>query len=214
MKNKFLYWIFFIILLIISFLLYRSTFMNLDFIPDRLETSAIYALAVIFAYLLVVIPLVAYLSEKLVEFCIKQKPLIRRSLITSIIVIPILVYSLLLYNEYKEKPFDEVIAYGDSFERLGFHPGKGGYGLITNQIEDADEFADFLEQYRVKKVRDKEWNAEWSQEKGIIFTIYTDDLPIMATIFENRVSINAEPYEVVNGPIDIDWIEKFAENLQ
>lgn len=129
-------------------------------------------------------------------------------------MIPIMFVSLKLYNEYKEKGLVEAMDYDeDSFEMFIFYPGQNIEWRTTNQ-DHVDELMDFLSQYDVKRMKQRDWDSDVSNERGVSFDIVNSDRPIMAYIMEERLRINTEYYSLVNGSIDIDWIINFIEENQ
>ncbi|WP_054752587.1 hypothetical protein [Piscibacillus salipiscarius] len=122
--------------------------MKVQFIPDSLETSVFMPFVIILLYILGVIPFTAYISEELVKFIANQKKATRIVLINAIILTPILVASLMYYNEYKEKGLVEAMDYeSDEFEGLMVM----GLDIRTTQKEHADEIMEFLSRYNVKR---------------------------------------------------------------
>lgn len=123
----------------------------------------------------------------------------------TILLIAIGIFSYKIIDQNKEKNLGELII---------FDPSKVQSIIIdfewnTEQKEQVEEFKDFLGQYRVKKMKDHEWNSDVSKEKGILVTVYIDNEIIMASIYENRLNlVNDGYYKVLNGPIDIDWINE------
>ena len=199
-KGKFLFFIFLFILIPFSFYVYANIYDN--YISWNNGYSTILAILI---YLIVFIPLMAYLSEKLAKFSLKLGLDKRKNFIIFIailITIPIIV----TINDYREKDLDDVISFNSkNFEQLIL-----GNAWTTDKKEHADELIDFLSQYRIKKMKDDEWNGDVSKEKGFSIDIYLKDKSLGASIYENRVWVyrSGKSYHVVNGPIDIDWIEK------
>ena len=62
-------------------------------------------------------------------------------------------------------------------------------------------------------MKDAEWNSDVSKEKGINVTIYEKGKPIIASIYETRLLFLNESkyYQVMNGPIDIDWVHNYIK---
>ncbi|SES90819.1 hypothetical protein SAMN05216389_103137 [Oceanobacillus limi] len=214
MIDKVLFWIFFLIFLLINTYFYGLFFKNINFIPDHWETSSSFTIIIVLLYFLAVIPFTAYLSERVLQFCQNQRFMNRRILIATLIMIPIMFVSLKLYNEYKEKGLVEAMDYDeDSFEMFIFYPGQNIEWRTTNQ-DHVDELMDFLSQYDVKRMKQRDWDSDVSNERGVSFDIVNSDRPIMAYIMEERLRINTEYYSLVNGSIDIDWIINFIEENQ
>lgn len=126
--------------------------------------------------------------------------------------------SIKFYDDHRVKGLGDVIEYDiNKFETLAFNEGyMDSFDWRTDQKEHAEKLDDFLSQYLVKKMKDKEWNPDLSEEKGFKMTIYTKGDPIIAFIYEYRLLFLNEQhyYEVVNGPIDINWVESYVEKFQ
>ncbi|WP_345239338.1 hypothetical protein [Pontibacillus salipaludis] len=124
------------------------------------------------------------------------------------------------FNDYREKGLDDVISYDlSNFESLLFNKGIERFEWRTDQKVHAEEFNDFLSNYRIKRMGDHEWDSDVSKEEGFMVSIYSKgkQIPIEATIYEKRVHFFNEHqyYHIVNDPIDIDWIKNFIrENEQ
>ncbi|KAB2335593.1 hypothetical protein [Bacillus mesophilum] len=124
----------------------------------------------------------------------------------------LILLSFKLYNDYKEKGLDEIMNYDES----NYHSLVINFDLVTNQKKYADELTEFLSQYRVKKMRNSEWDADLSGTKGFHATLNsTDDIFAMASIYENRVlDYSGSYYKVLNGPVDMNWVHRFIEKME
>ena len=133
-------------------------------------------------------------------------------------VIILIFLSIKFYDDHRVKGLGDVIEYDiNKFETLTFNEGyMDNFDWRTDQKEHVEELDHFLSPYRVKKMKDKEWNQDVSEEEGFKMTIYTRGGPIIAFIYEHRLLFLNEHhyYEVVNGPIDIDWVESYVEKIQ
>lgn len=207
MVNKLLFYILFGVLLIFNAYLYRTL------IYDFLNLTSIPYIFVILLYIFVILPITAYLSEKMITFSLNQKKVNGRALSITFIMIPILIIGMVLHNEFKEKSLSQAIDFDqDDFELLIFHP-RSSFQFHTDQVDAADELIEFLDQYKVKRIRERDWDFNFSDEKAISFDLLIDDGAIMADIMEERLRINQKPYILTNGPVDIDWIERFANGI-
>lgn len=219
-KNRGLYWILFITILFIISYVYR--FFIYEFIYKRITPTwvAITDFMAVLIYFIAIIPLTAFLSEKLATYAQSKELKNSKSFKLFIIVmmaIPITLFFAKIMNEYKEKNLDDVINYQSTafndfeFKFIGDHYDE----WKTNEQETVEELIEFLSQYRVKKMKDDEWDSDVSQEKGFYMTIFLDGKPNMISIYEDRVLLyRSGGYKVVNGPIDIDWVEKYHEKYQ
>ncbi|WP_042143390.1 hypothetical protein [Paucisalibacillus sp. EB02] len=210
-KSKGLYMIFFILLLLVNSYLYYLLYRNFaHFVPwhPHYIVDIIYVLL----FFIAVIPVSAFLSEKLAIYAIKKglgNGKYFKIFITVIIIVPILLFTFMIFNDYREKGLEDVI---------GFNTANVDYIIInddvkTDKMEHAEALKDFLSQYRVKKMKDREWDGDVSNEKGFRITIYSNGKPISASIYENHLHYknSGEYYKVLNGPIDMEWIEEFQQ---
>ncbi|MFA9558526.1 hypothetical protein ACERII_14560 [Evansella sp. AB-rgal1] len=210
-KAKTLFFVLLIILLPLNSYIYKFVFQYIYGIIPMTWTGIMNVFVILF-YLLVLIPLTIYLSEKLVKYSLTngRKGKVFLSLL---IIVPITVFSLNLFDVYREKGLDEVINYRESnFESLVFNEGNPEYEWRTDNKEQAEEIRNFLSQYRVKRMKDREWDSDVSSEKGVRITVYTKGNPIITSIYEERVlDVGSGPYWVVNGPIDVEWLINYME---
>ncbi|WP_047982462.1 hypothetical protein [Ornithinibacillus contaminans] len=208
-KSKGLFFIFFIFLLFISSYIYGLIYIK--FIPWNYDfTDIIYVLL----YFIAVIPLTAFVAEKLVKYSLRKgldKDKTVKIFIPIMIAVPIILISIYLVDDYREKGLEDVI----SFNSSNIDYILVNDNLQTDSKEQADSLQEFLSQYQVKKMKNDEWNSDVSNEKGFRITIHSNDKPIGASIYENRlVSYNSgDYYKVVNGPIDMDWVEEMMEEI-
>lgn len=114
---------------------------------------------------------------------------------------------IIMINIPKDKGLDEVINYNiENFDYLVINNE-----LKTDKKEHAEELSELLGHYQVKKMKDRDWDSDVSKENGFLITIYSNDEPILlASIYENRLVFynDGEYYKVLNGPIDMGWLEK------
>ncbi|MDQ0350952.1 hypothetical protein J2R98_000755 [Alkalibacillus filiformis] len=205
MVNKLLLWILFVLLLIINTFIYRTAVM---LIP---HPSWLIGLATILIYFIVIIPLTLYVTEKLIKYATSKG----KALTLLLMATPVLIISLYFYNEYREKSLDQVMNYNeDELHELVVHEGHE-QEWRTDEQEHAEAISEFLSQYQVKKMRNRDWDSDVSNEKGFRITIYKEGSAIMTSIYEDRLlDVGTGPYEVVNGPVDIGWIENYIKKHQ
>lgn len=80
-----------------------------------------------------------------------------------------LFFSWNVYDEHREKGLDELFTYQSSnFEAMNFNYE----GWRTEETEPVEELLEFLSQYRVKKMKDSEWDSNVSMERGFVFLIF------------------------------------------
>src|SRR5690606_38179317 len=210
-KSKGLYVIFFILLLMVNSYLYYLLYRNLaHFVPwhPHYIVDIIYVLL----FFIIVIPVSAFLSEKLAIYSVKKglgNDRYFKIFTTVMIMVPILLFAFMVFHDYKEKDLDDVIR---------FNTAEVDYYMIndekvTGETLHGKVLKDFLSQYRVKKMKDREWDSDVSKEKGFRITIYSNGKPISANIYENRLHFknSGEYYTVLNGPIDVEWVEEYQE---
>ncbi|MCZ0703530.1 hypothetical protein J2T56_001731 [Natronobacillus azotifigens] len=207
-KAKFLFYIFLIILLLINSLLYRAFSLYMfGVIPTN--WIGFMNISVIIIYLFVVIPVSAYLAEQL---AIQTR---NRSVIfpIAIIGVPILVFSLHTINEYKVKGLDDILDYHSSkVELLVINGGHPNDEWSTDNREQIEQVTHFFSQYQGKKMKDRDWDGDVSNENGFKVSVYTEDKVIVASIYEERIlSLNAGAYWIVGEPVDVDWVLRYIE---
>lgn len=138
-----------------------------------------------------------------------------RTILAGMVLVPVLLISASIYNEYRVKSLESV---------FDFHPEKAQhlqFDLAGDMyvIEDKQALAEwktFLNQYDVKKMSDREWDADVSNEQHFMISIVLDNHWTGGSVSENRL-INfgdMDYYEVVNGPIDMKWVNNFIEKYQ
>lgn len=121
----------------------------------------------------------------------------------------VLFFSWNVYDDHREKGLDDLITYKAS----NFKTMEINFDWRTEEKEPVEELMEFLGQYRVKKMKDSEWDSNVSGEKGFQLMIYSKGKTTGASIYENRIlSFNhTSYYKVLNGPIDMEWIDAFEE---
>lgn len=137
-----------------------------------------------------------------------------------------ILFSLKLVNDYRERNLADLINYKQTdFNSLGFTAdwnniqANNAYEWFTNDKEPADELLEFLSHYRVKKIKEKEFNRNLYKEDvfgEFEFTIsHTKANPALVWVFENNVHILGKNYyKLVNGPVDIEWIKKYNDKYK
>lgn len=131
--------------------------------------------------------------------------------ITILIAVILAILIIITVNNYREKGLDDVISY----DIANFNYLIINGDLKTDKKEYAKGLKKLLGQYRVKKMKDREWDSDVSKEKGVSITIYIKDKPIMASIYEYRVVFynDGDYYKVINGPINMDWVDKMYNEV-
>lgn len=120
-----------------------------------------------------------------------------------------LFFSWNLYDDHREKGLVELFSYqASNFVAMNFNYE----GWRTEETVPVEELLEFLSQYRVKKMKDSEWNQNVSMERGFEFLIFPKNgKGSGAYIHPNRLMLFNKPgyYKVLNGPIDMEWIDAF-----
>ena len=118
-------------------------------------------------------------------------------------------------NDFKEKSFTELIETVDSeFNSLTFtKPAMHGKQTEMWSVDDeakVNELLHFLQNYNVKKLKPEEINLEDNIDEFSISLKDADGNDITIVISENLIIQNSLLYyEIVDGPLDVDWIVHF-----
>ncbi|MFK3937124.1 hypothetical protein ACI2JA_06335 [Alkalihalobacillus sp. NPDC078783] len=209
-KGKFLFYTFLLLFLMINTYAYGAVYYY--YIPWK--TGLLSTLTTIFVYLLGVIPLTAFLSEKLSSYLLFKVLRDQKSFIiftTLLILIPIVLFSVKTINENQEKPLDSLFNYhSTNFESMIIEVSSDEV-YVTKDATDADEFIDFLSQYSIKKMHDSEWGGDVSKENGVLITFYKNnrDTPIMLSLYETRIHLLVgNYYHVTSTPVDMNHLKE------
>ncbi|MCM3743706.1 hypothetical protein M3193_06090 [Sporosarcina luteola] len=123
-------------------------------------------------------------------------------------------------NDFKEKSFPEFIdAVDTEFAMLTFtKPMMNGSPAETWSIDDehkVDELLQFLENYHVKKLKPEEIDPDDNIDEFSISLRDSEGNNITIVIAENLIIQNSLLYyEIVDGPLDVDWIVRFFVSNQ
>ncbi|MCM3711303.1 MULTISPECIES: hypothetical protein [Bacillales] len=118
-------------------------------------------------------------------------------------------------NDFKEKSFTEFIDTVDTeFAMLTFtKPMMHGSPAETWSIDDehkVDELLQFLENYHVKKLKPEEIDPDDNIDELTISLRDSEGNNITIVVAENLIIQNSLLYyEIVDGPLDVDWIVRF-----
>lgn len=119
------------------------------------------------------------------------------------------------FNDFKEKSFTEFIeTVNAEFDSLTFtKPAMHGSPAETWSIDDGDkvdELLQFLQNYHVKKLKPEEINPDDNIDEFTINLKDADGKSVTIIISENLIIQNSLLYyEIVDGPLDVDWIVRF-----
>lgn len=128
----------------------------------------------------------------------------------AVIASALLVFS--IYDEYRVKSLDSVFPFNPE-ETIHLELELGGDVYRFEDEKAMAEWKTFLGQYDVKKMNDREWDSNVSQETGFLMRIVLDDHWTGGSIYEHRIlSFDKGPYyELVNDPIDMEWVQSFIK---
>ncbi|AUJ23926.1 hypothetical protein [Virgibacillus dokdonensis] len=203
-KRKFLFIVFFVIFLIINTYLYGLLYYN--YLPWK--TNLATTLGVFIAYFFLLVPLTAFVAEELSIYLLYKGLGKQRWFLIFIVILIIaasILFSFKIIKENSEKSLGSILDYNTAnFQSLIID-----IEYESRNVNDVNKLVDFLDQYKIKKMKEHEWNSDVSKEEGIHITIYTKNGSIGLGIYENRlVHYNSgNYYNVTNAPIDIDYLK-------
>ncbi|MGE8203301.1 hypothetical protein ACQKP0_01875 [Heyndrickxia sp. NPDC080065] len=135
-------------------------------------------------------------------------------------LIPIIViFSFNYWNDYRERNLTELIRYNpQDFLSIRFTNNITSDHLSewwTKDREATDELIEYLSQFRVKRVKENEF-AKLDTHKMFEFTItHVHSNPAIVYAKENFIHILVgDYYQVLNGPIDMEWIDKYNDKYR
>lgn len=118
-------------------------------------------------------------------------------------------------NDYNEKSFNELFeSINAEFDSLTFNkPPMHGNPFETWVVDDqvkVDELLQFLQNYHVKKLKPEEINPDDDIDELSIVLRDAKENSITIIVAENLIIQNSLLYyEIVDGPLDVDWIVRF-----
>lgn len=136
--------------------------------------------------------------------------------LSALIIVGLLVFSFLRWNDYREKDLVEVLdvdemvefRYADQTEE---YVGLEFNGIVKDQ-ESLQELTNFLSQYRVKKEGERNFETKYPDEQFNFLVSYEDDRITTSSLIERDVFLfDMDSYKIVNGPVDYAWLEDFME---
>lgn len=160
-----------------------------------------------FVFVLIIIIISAYISDKITKYFVgkrlsKGKYLI--IFIATICIIPVTIFVNTMID-YRQMNLDEVVRLNeDEFEYLVIN-----HDYITDRKEHIQELNELLNKYRVKKSKEQTTSPD-SEKQYYNVTVYVKGKPKIVLISENFINFvnNGHFYEVLNGPIDMSWFEE------
>lgn len=168
-------------------------------------------------FILIVLPITVLLSDKITKVTLDKDIQRKKSykfFMSGAIIISLAFNVYLLIDDNRVKNVDELIKYEafNDFSFQMFTDTDVNHSLYTSHQEPVEELIDFLSQYQVKKISRSKWEQNANNEKGFMFSITSGNKMFVATVFNDRLAQNnGNYYKVINGPIDMEWIENFYE---
>ncbi|MBO0603387.1 hypothetical protein I2483_17100 [Sporosarcina sp. E16_3] len=134
----------------------------------------------------------------------------------AIILIIVLLFIIIRWNDYREKELVDVMDAEDIVEvlyrNLPLESHGGEFDRSISDSESIQELVDFFSQYRVKKVGLRNFTTKYPNEQFIFKLEYADKrITIDSLIEKDVVLLINDQYEITNGPFDYKWIEDFIE---
>lgn len=123
-------------------------------------------------------------------------------------------------QDYKEKEFVELLSAMEApFNSLTFtKPSSTGPGTETWTVDEANEienFLNFIQNYHVRKLKTEEINPHDDVNHFSISLQDDNGNTISIMVSEDLIIQNSLLYyEIVDGPLDIDWLVQFFLNNQ
>ncbi|WP_047984389.1 hypothetical protein [Ornithinibacillus californiensis] len=215
-RDTVLFWMCFVVLFLLIANIYGSIFNY--FIPFNTATSILSLLLLIVG----VVPLSAILADKVSKYALdkglKETKNFRRFMV-GLTVFVVVAVSMTAFNHYREKDLDQAIRYtAIDFDFMGFTqdwnnvPEGHGYEWVTNDKETVEELMEFLSQYRVKVQEIDGISGNHHFEFTINHKLSNSTM--VWVLNGTDVRIGEDVYEVVNGPIDMEWIKEFNESIR
>lgn len=216
-KGKFLFVIFAILFVIVSYYLYAQIF---DYLIINSNRDVLYTIIFIVTFIGAILPLVIFISGKLSVLLLRISWFSKYfvSIIIILLVALIIVYTVDKIDEYGEKNLGELVSLIDkNVEKIHVHYGNPK-PFIIEDVDKVNELNNFLSQYKVEKMKEHEWESYVGGTKGFSFDVLMEKNVVMVSLYEERLNIfgtnNGGYYRVLNGPINVEWIEKFLEGYR
>lgn len=139
----------------------------------------------------------------------------KKKIILSVAILIFLIYGVARWNDYREKNLTDLLdsAY---IEKVYFKhlPIKDEVTYNRQITDDASlqELMNFLSQYKVKKVGDRDFVSEYPDEQIQFQLEYQDHSVTMPSLIERDILLHEmSQYEITNGPVDHEWLREFLE---
>ncbi|WNF24965.1 hypothetical protein [Mesobacillus jeotgali] len=142
----------------------------------------------------------------------------KKKIILSVAILIFFIYGVSKWSDYREKNLTDVL---DSahIEKVSFKhlPLKDDMGNYNRQITDdatLQELMNFLSQYKVQKVGDRDFVSEYPDEQFQFQLEYQDNSVTMPSLIERNILLHEmSQYEITNGPVDHEWLRGFLKEV-
>ncbi|GIN88049.1 hypothetical protein J6TS2_44350 [Heyndrickxia sporothermodurans] len=130
------------------------------------------------------------------------------------------IFSFNYWNEHREKSLADIIQFHPSdYALLGFTKNQISenqtYEWWTESKRPANQLIKFLSQYHVKRVREEEFQKAEDGEKFEFTISHFSLIPAIVTVKKDYIHIlMGNYYKVINGPIDMSWVNDFNHKYQ
>ncbi|MFS1511467.1 hypothetical protein VQL36_03375 [Chengkuizengella sp. SCS-71B] len=152
-----------------------------------------------------------------------------KNVFIGIVVILFLLFIFKNFNDYREGNLADLIIYEQEILfGLGFAEGSNKSPRsnwkstwLEDDKETVEKLIDFLSQYQVKKINSKQYDEEFNQkDKSVEEEIFEFEILHKGNtgtsmyLLGDRIHIrNKGYYDVLNGPIDSDWLSDFFKKI-
>ncbi|MBT2640517.1 hypothetical protein [Bacillus sp. ISL-39] len=136
--------------------------------------------------------------------------------ILSIAILILLMYGVAKWVDYREKNLVDLLD-STNIEKVYYKqlPLKDDMAAYNRQIRDKasiQELIHFLSQYNVKKVGDRDFISKYPDEQFQFQLEYKDERITMPSLIEKEILLHdLYQYDITNGPVDYEWLERFLE---
>lgn len=136
--------------------------------------------------------------------------------ILSILIFILLIYGVTRWIDYREKNLADLLDTSNIekiyYNQLPKMDERAAYNRQLTDDQSIQELISFLNQYKVKKIGDRDFVSEYPDEQFQFQLDYEDDRVTMPSLIERNVLLNEMyQYEITNGPVDYEWLEEFLE---
>lgn len=135
--------------------------------------------------------------------------------VVGFMLVPFVIASLTFYDHYREKDLLDVMSYNpNQVVAVEFDMYGKSEGWRDESGEAERELNQFLSKYKIKRMRDSDWDSDVSKEKGFQLTLMMEKKVMGASIYEDRMIRGGSYYSIENGPIDMKWVEEFSKRYE